>query len=84
LARITRINKISENPCESVADVLEIKILDFQINDDTYFADLGEGGWQVFVETPSGARPVPVYDDGADAEDSPVLVEDKRGRKIVN
>jgi hypothetical protein len=58
--------------------------LDFQINDETYFASLGEGEWQVFVATPTGARTIPVYDDGADFEDSPVLVEDKRRRKIVN
>jgi hypothetical protein len=58
--------------------------LDFQINDETYFASLGEGEWEVFVATPTGARTIPVYDDGADSEDSPVLVEDKRRRKIVN
>jgi hypothetical protein len=58
--------------------------LDFQINDETYFASLGEGEWQVFVETPTGARAIPVYDDGIDFEESPVLVEDKRRRNIVN
>jgi hypothetical protein len=58
--------------------------LDFQINDETYFASIGEGEWQVFVATETGARPIPVYDDGTDSEDSPVLVEDKRRRKIVN
>ena len=58
--------------------------MDFQINDETYFASLGDGGWQVFVETPTGARQIPVYDDGADLEDSPVLAQDKRRRKIVN
>jgi hypothetical protein len=58
--------------------------LDFQINDETYFASIGEGEWEVFVATPTGARTIPVYDDGPDFEDSPVLVEDKRRRKIVN
>ena len=58
--------------------------MDFQINEDTYFANLGDSGSQVFVETPTGARPIPVYDDGADLEDSLVLAEDKRRRKIVN
>jgi hypothetical protein len=58
--------------------------LDFQINDETYFASLGDGEWQVFVATPTGARSIPVYDDGADLEDSLTLVEDKRRRKIVN
>lgn len=58
--------------------------MDFQINDETYFASIGEGEWQVFVSTPTGAREIPVYDDGTDAEDSPLLVEDKARRKIVN
>jgi hypothetical protein len=58
--------------------------LDFQINDETYFASIGEDEWQVFVSTPTGAREIPVYDDGADAEDPPVLIEDKRRRNIVN
>jgi hypothetical protein len=58
--------------------------LDFQINDETYFASLGDGEWQVFVSTATGARPVPVYDDGADFGDAMVLVEDKLRRKIVN
>ncbi len=58
--------------------------MDFQVNDDTYFASLGDGEWQVFVSTPTGARQIPVYDDGTDLEDSSLLVEDKRRRKIVN
>lgn len=58
--------------------------MDFQINDETYFASLGEGEWEVFVSTPTGAMSIPVYDDGIDFEDSPVLVEDKRRRQIVN
>lgn len=58
--------------------------MDFQINDETYFASIGDGEWQVFVSTPTGARQIPIYDDGADLEDSPVLVEDKQRRKIIN
>jgi hypothetical protein len=58
--------------------------LDFQINNENYFADLGEGAWEVFVETPTGARSIPVYDDGPDVSELAVLVEDKRRRKIVN
>jgi hypothetical protein len=58
--------------------------LDFQINDETYFASLGEDEWQVFVSTPFGARPVPVYDDGPDLGELPVLVEDQQRRKIIN
>jgi len=66
------------------AEQREESNLDFQINDETYFASLDEGEWQVFVSTPAGARTIPIYDDGADSEDSSVLVEDKRRRRIVN
>ena len=60
--------------------------MDFQVNDQTYFVNIGEDAaeWEVFVSTPTGALPVPVYDDGTSFEDSPVLVEDKRARKIIN
>ena len=58
--------------------------MDFQINEETYFADLGDGEWQVFVSTPNGARAVPVYDDGADFDDAVVLIEDQQRRRIVN
>jgi hypothetical protein len=62
--------------------------MDFQVNDQTYFVSLGEnpGEWHVFVSTPNGARRVPVYVDETDSEtdDSTILVDDKRGRKIVN
>jgi hypothetical protein len=58
--------------------------VDFQINNETYFASIGEGEWEVFVATPTGARPIPVYDDGPELGEFPVLVEDKQRRKIVN
>jgi hypothetical protein len=65
--------------------------MDFQVNDQTYFVSLGEnpGDWEVFVSTPNGARAIPVYNDAADSDDSAIddsaiLVEDKRRRKIVN
>jgi hypothetical protein len=58
--------------------------VDFQINDETYFASLGEGEWQVFVATPTGARSIPVYDDGPDLGEVPVLFEDQHRRKIIN
>jgi hypothetical protein len=62
--------------------------MDFQVNDQTYFVSVGDeqDEWHVFVSTPTGARPIPVYNDAADAEteETPVLVEDKRRRKIVN
>jgi hypothetical protein len=60
--------------------------LDFQVNNETYFLDLSEdaGQWLVFVETPTGTRRIPVYDDAPALEDVPVLVEDKHRRKIVN
>jgi len=60
--------------------------LDFQVNNETYFIDLAdeEGKWLVFAETPTGVRRIPVYVDAPESEDAPVLVEDKRSRKIVN
>jgi hypothetical protein len=62
-------------------------MVDFQINGETYFIDLAEDArqWQVFVSTPDGPREVPVYDDGAEFDDDvPVMVEDKRRRRILN
>ncbi|HEV2401858.1 MAG TPA: hypothetical protein VGS27_33300 [Candidatus Sulfotelmatobacter sp.] len=56
------------------------------MNNETYFIDLPdkEGKWLVFAQTPTGVRPIPVYEDLPYAEDTPVLVEDKHRRKIVN
>jgi hypothetical protein len=61
--------------------------MDFQVNDETYFVDLDDERqeWRVFVTTPSGATPVPVYvDDEKTFDDTLVVVEDKRKQKIVN
>jgi hypothetical protein len=65
--------------------------MDFQVNDQTYFVSVGDDqeDWHVFVSTPNGARSIPVYNDAADSDDSliddsAILVEDKRRRKIVN
>jgi hypothetical protein len=60
--------------------------LNFQVNNETYFLDLSEdaGQWLVFVETPTGTRAIPVYEDASPADDQLVLVEDKKRRQIVN
>jgi len=60
--------------------------LNFEVNDETYFLDLSEDErkWLVFVETATGPRRIPVYEDEANPYDSPVLVEDNNRRKIVN
>ena len=60
--------------------------MDFQVNNETYFIDLGdeEGKWLVFAQTPTGVRRIPVYVDAPAVEDMPVLVEDGQRRKIVN
>jgi len=60
--------------------------LDFQVNNETYFIDLSdeEGKWLVFAQTPTGVRRIPVYEDVPFDDGLPVLVEDKRTRKIVN
>jgi len=60
--------------------------MDFQVNGETYFLSLAEdeARWLVLVSTPKGARPVPVYVDGAESEDLTLVVEDKERRRIVN
>ena len=60
--------------------------LNFEVNEETYFLDLSEDArqWLVFVETPTGARPIPVYVDSAPLNGMPVQVEDKQRRKLVN
>jgi hypothetical protein len=60
--------------------------LDFEVNNETYFIDLGpeEGQWLVFAQTPTGVRRVPVYVDAPETDDLPLLVEDRNRRKIVN
>jgi hypothetical protein len=60
--------------------------LDFRINEETYFLSLAENErqWLVLVETPTGARSIPVYVDAPESADLTVLIEDKDRRKIVN
>ncbi len=60
--------------------------MDFQINDETYFLSLAENErkWLVMVETPTGTRDIPVYDDGPEFEEFKLVVEDRDSRKIVN
>ena len=60
--------------------------VDFQLNNETYYIDLAdeEGKWLVFAQTPTGVRRIPVYVDAPESEDLPLLVEDKRSRKVVN
>ncbi|HEV3511704.1 MAG TPA: hypothetical protein VGS05_08385 [Candidatus Sulfotelmatobacter sp.] len=56
------------------------------MNEQTYFLDLSEDTrqWLVMVETPTGTRRIPVYVDELASDELPVLVEDKKRRKIVN
>ena len=60
--------------------------MDFQVNGETYFLSLAEDErrWLLFVESATGTRDVPVYEDGAESEDLKVVVEDKERRKILN
>jgi len=59
--------------------------MDFEINGDTYFVNLAEHhGWEVLVSTPTGARNIPVYDDVLDADETIVVFEDERKRRIPN
>jgi hypothetical protein len=54
--------------------------MDFQVHEQTYFLSLAEDRqqWEVFVATPTGARPVPVYVDAAMSEPIIVLQEEKQ------
>jgi hypothetical protein len=55
--------------------------MDFQVHEQTYFLNLAEDEkqWEVFVATPTGARPVPVYVDAP--ESGPLVVlQDERQR----
>ncbi len=60
--------------------------MDFQVNEQTYFLSLAEDekNWLVFVSTPEGARPIPVYVDAAESESLVVIQEEKEKRRIVN
>jgi hypothetical protein len=43
-----------------------------------------ERRWLVFVESATGTRHVPVYEDAPDTEDLKIVIEDKTRRKILN
>jgi hypothetical protein len=60
--------------------------MDFQVNEQTYFLSLAEDekNWLVFVSTPEGARPIPVYVDAAESESLVVVQEEKGKRRIPN
>ena len=60
--------------------------MNFEVNQQLYFLDLSEDArqWLVFVETPTGMRPVPVYVDVPTSDVPALLVEDRQGRKLVN
>jgi hypothetical protein len=58
--------------------------MDFQVNDETYFVSLAEDErrWRVFVSTPTGAWPIPVYEDAA--ESAPLFVLQEEKHRIPN
>jgi hypothetical protein len=60
--------------------------MDFQVNEQTYFLSLAEDEkqWEVFVSTPAGAMPIPVYVDAAESESVVVIQEQKEKRRLVN
>ncbi|HET6180573.1 MAG TPA: hypothetical protein VFE61_26885 [Candidatus Sulfotelmatobacter sp.] len=60
--------------------------MDIQINGETYFLTVAEDErkWLVLVESASGVRPVPVYEDVSEFEELSLVVEDKLRRKILN
>jgi len=54
--------------------------MDFQVQEQTYFLTLADDDrrWEVFVETPTGTRPVPVYVDAEKFGPVVVLQEEKQ------
>ncbi len=58
--------------------------MDFQVNDQTYFLSLAEDErqWRVLVSTPTGAWPIPVYEDAADS--GPLLMLQEEKHRIPN
>jgi hypothetical protein len=58
--------------------------MDFQVHEETYFLSLAEDDkqWEVFVATPTGARPVPVYVDAASS--GPVVVMQEQKQRLPN
>jgi len=58
--------------------------MDFQVNEQTYFLSLAEDAkqWEVFVATPAGAMPIPVYVDAAESQ--PVVVVQRERRRKPN
>ena len=54
--------------------------MDFQVNDQTYFLNVGDGGWEVMVSTPNGPMPIPVHRDTRDERPVIVLEEEGSGR----
>jgi hypothetical protein len=54
--------------------------MDFQVHEQTYFLNLAEdeNRWEVMVETPTGAREVPVYVDAPKMKPILVLQEEKQ------
>jgi len=58
--------------------------MDFQVNEQTYFLTLAEDDrrWRVFVSSPTGAWPIPVYEDAT--ESGPLVVLQEEKHKILN
>jgi hypothetical protein len=60
--------------------------MNFEVNGENYFLTLGEnqGQWLVYVSTPDGPRPVPVYEDLSEFSDLNLVLQDKKRRSLVN
>ena len=56
--------------------------MDFQVNDETYFLNVGEDGWEVMVSTPKGPMLIPVYRDTRDGR--PLLVLQEEDGRLPN
>ncbi len=56
--------------------------MDLQVNNETYFLNVDEDGWEVMLSTPNGPMPIPVYRDTRDAQT--VLMLQEEGGRLPN
>jgi hypothetical protein len=52
-------------------------VMDFQVQEQTYFINLADDQWEVMVATPTGTMEIPVYVDAANSRPIVMLQEEK-------
>jgi hypothetical protein len=57
-------------------------VMDFQVQEQTYFINLADDQWEVMVATPTGAMEIPVYVDAP--KSSPIVVMHEEKQRLPN